>query len=922
MSDSDVLPAPSSTRSSAPSDDHHAWVKKALGVDVKQYAKPPAASPPPTAGDGDAAAPGPSTSLASPGSNPQAQQFQASVQEQLTVIDGHLAYTAEHAAAEKHQPYAAKREVLVAAHNASLKQIDPDNPNKAKPVIDKVLAGARNQAAQAAEFRKGAEKDFNDWQTRQPRFDEAAKQIEEMQNWGHAKGPEMQSGLDAIRGQTDKRTYAEASKALDQFLPKLKPAYEDYQRQKAAQEQYEPARKELDPRLTAAQTSSFKKLEPMQQEFGPATQAMDQAAAAKDFIKALELEKDLAAKVSQYEQSLAKLQQQKKDYDDAKAPLQPKLDQNLTGPPRKPLAQMLQDLQSGAAQMGASEQAEDFVAALSTAKDLGPKVDAYIAAEAKLAEQQKAYEEALAPLQDRLAASQQSSYKALTAAQSDIAELKSKMEASAADEEYAGALDDTKELAPKLDDYEKRIKEIDAKKKQYEDAWNTLQRKLQPVGNPSHPKLKQEETDITETAKAIEKAATDEDFEGAAKMATDLGGKADSYANDVKQLEEKKKAYDNAATKVNERVGKINQTSSDPTIAAMQQAILASQAEVDKAAAAEEYEDAIKQIDTLNRQLDDYENSDATKIYVVEYKGKKYYGTQKELVAVRTAITAVAIKSVFQPLKNAAEAHTGRYKALQELNDKQYIIAWFVTGLGGAHLENVASACAAQDKAIADLQAAINGDAAKAQEVYAAAVNGVNAAGKAITIYMDALECGGDRAITGLQVVEVTCFAIAAACGGELLAPALGSVLADGAAGAGFGALEEMAKQTPEVVDGKKTVGQASIEVGKAALLNGVGALAGSKGGGMFKTAVTEEIMKRTGGKLAEKEVEKFVEGAIGNTIQAIVANSPDLVQGKITVGQFAVVVAENMIAGGLGGKLRKDLPPTRSAIKAKASTT
>jgi hypothetical protein len=30
------------------------------------------------------------------------------------------------------------------------------------------------------------------------------------------------------------------------------------------------------------------------------------------------------------------------------------------------------------------------------------------------------------------------------------------------------------------------------------------------------------------------------------------------------------------------------------------------------------------------------------------------------------------------------------------------------------------------------------------------------------------------------------------------------------------------------------------------------------------------------------------------------VANAPDLVQGKITVGRFAVIIAENMLGGGI----------------------
>ncbi len=911
----EASPATVAKGPSGPSSATDDWVHATFGVHPAEYAKPPGG----TDAGGPASVPPPG-SLGPAGSDPQSQAFRTALQPLLTAIDGHLGYTSEHAEPAKHRPLAARREGVAGAYQPAVAQVDPGDASKAKGAIDTVLADAGALGQQAAQFRQAVEKAFDDWQARQPNYDEAARQVGEMQAWGHGQAAPMQGLIDGVRAQREGRAYAEACAAFDRLLPQLKPFYEDYQKQKAAQEQYEPARKALDPRLAAAAASRFAKLEPMQQAFGPAASEMDNAASAKDFVHALQLETDLAGKVAEYETALDNLQKQKQAFEDAKAATQPKLDQAGQAPPHKKLEPMRQDLAAGQSQMAAAAQAEDFEPALGMAKDLGAKADACNQAAAELEQQKKAYDEAAARVQPRLADASKSSYRQLAPAQAEIAGLQTAMEGSAGDEDYAAALDQANGLSSKLDAFEASVKQIGEKKKQYEDARGTLQPKLESVANPPRPKLQPDEQAIADTTKAMEAAATDEDFESAAQIVGDLGGKADAYADAVKQLDEKKKAYTDSWDKVKPRIDAMNQTRSD-SLAPMQQAILSLVEQIDKAAQAEEYDEATKLIETLTRELDDYETADATKIYVVHYKDKDYRGTQQELVAVRLAITVAAIKDVLRPLKSRAEMQSGYYGSLKALNDKQYVIAWVVTHAGGANLESVGAAVAAQDKAIGALEQAINGDPGTAEGGYHAALGAVNAAGKALDTYMDALDVGGARTITVLQAVEVSCFAIAAACGAAILAPA-GSALAatvgaNAASGAGFGALEEMAKQGAELAgtDGPRDWSGAAVKVGKATLLNGIGGALGSGAGKALKGLVVEQIVERAAidNPLVKKRIEDFVEGALAGVVQTLVSNSPDIIQGKVTWRQLAVLVAENMLAGGVGGILGNTLPAKRT---------
>ena len=184
---------------------------------------------------------------------------------------------------------------------------------------------------------------------------------------------------------------------------------------------------------------------------------------------------------------------------------------------------------------------------------------------------------------------------------------------------------------------------------------------------------------------------------------------------------------------------------------------------------------------------------------------------------------------------------------------------------------------------------------------------------------MFAIETGANRNVAVLQVVEVTAFAVAAACGGILLAPAgatAATVGSGAASNAGFAALQALAEQGAKGLYGdlKGDYGGAAIAVGKAAILAGIGSLLGSAAGNALKAKVVAAIAAKVPGITEEvtKKLTIFVEGAIGNGVQTVISGMSDVAAGNLKWDDLAILVAENMIAGGLGNIVTIGKPRTR----------
>lgn len=530
----------------------------------------------------------------------------------------------------------------------------------------------------------------------------------------------------------------------------------------------------------------------------------------------------------------------------------------------------------------------------------------------KQKEAKEKYELAFDAVEPKLADCETSEFKKLEAKQQDITKTKEEMEKSVEDKNFVAALQSVGTLESLVADYETALAEIEKHKEAYEASLAELGALNVTTPTQKFKKLETMETDIATQRQTMETAATDEDFELADQSAQGLITKIPALETAQAEIEKAKADYEAALVPLEPRLEAAAKCE-EGALMDLREEVHKVQAQMEQAATDEDFVQALALTGTLATFLDSLESAEANEIYIVEFKGQKHCGTMAEIAALKAAITLAGLKQVVGPLKNKATSNAGYYNDLQSLADTQYVISAVLHTIGGTSLGPVSSAVSAQNTAIDSLSGAISGDPAGAQGAYEAAVNAVNAAGKAITAYMDALEAGANNTITALQVVEVVCFAVAAACGAALLAPAgatlAATMAANGIAGAGFGALQTVAEEAlaPAAFGDANKINPGEV-VSKAALnavLSGAGGALGGAGG-KGSAVVVESVMVKLGCKevVVRVAVKEFVEGGIGNAIQTVVAGAPGLVTGKTTWAQFWEAVATNFIAGGIAGRV------------------
>jgi hypothetical protein len=474
---------------------------------------------------------------AKPASDKQAKEFDAAFHKTIGCINGHLQYTSANAEAARHQPLEARRDALYPAYQSALAQIDPSDASKAKGSIDKVLGDAKALEGEVSKFRAEAEKAKNDWTPRQAKFDTAVHQVEELETWGDAKAPPLRGLVDGIRAQVNDRRYAPACVTLDQLLPKLKPIYDDYLKQKAAKPKYEQMLAEqsarLDP-LKAAERPS----QPMTAKAGEADTAVQQAkgkADTKDFVGGLDQMKAVKTAVDALDK-LAKDPQRAKFLADSKA-----VEQLVTAPVDVTFKTLEADwnaILQLREQSSTTGDAGDYAGANKMIADFKTKYTAYKKKYDELKKQKQAYDDALKAIQPRLTKSSVCQYPKLQQMQMDMAAVQGQMEAAAQSENFVEASQHLKDLSIKLDAYDKAIAEIEQQKKEYEAAASALATKVNDALKKQFLSLSAQIAELKKLQADMAAAAQGSDYDKALQLTKDLGAKIDAYnALAAKQVE-------------------------------------------------------------------------------------------------------------------------------------------------------------------------------------------------------------------------------------------------------------------------------------------------------------------------------------------------------------------------------------------------
>ena len=568
--------------SKPPTSAHDAWLKSTLGLDVAKTttAAPPLPPAPP---------------------DKQSQEFRAQFEAALEPVDAAIAYLSSHAADPKTAAVASKREVLLTVYGTALAKVDPADEAKGKPALAKALVGVQSVAAEAGTAQQEAEKFFAEWTTREPELEEAAGEIEEMEEWGYDKVAPLRTQLDAVEGPAEARNFDVASAAADQLLAAMKPVVDDYEKQKAAKEKYDPAYDAQLQRLQKVGTCMHVKLAAERDEIGTAQRDMEANAQAKNYVDALKQLEDLTTQVGTFETALEELERRKAEFDEAWNALKEKLGSTEQSTYKK-LVPDQQAIAAAKLPIEAAEQAEDFDQAMPMLKGLDTMVDAFLARRTKLDDEKKAFDKAWDDLQPKLGQLETSTFKKLQPMLDDINKTKGEVDAAAQVEDYENALRMVGDLSNKVDAYLKKAEDTAKQKEAFEQADRELGvLLLDGIDKVSAPSLASPASELRTTRAEIKPAIEADDYEKALELANDAKGKASTLRAEAEKLRQSiKEKLDTIETDVAQLdVGK------HPIKEKIDELIAAIRSEVQSNAQLDKAEKDLAQLPKLVQQLKD-----------------------------------------------------------------------------------------------------------------------------------------------------------------------------------------------------------------------------------------------------------------------------------------------------------------------------
>ncbi|MDC0936533.1 hypothetical protein OAS39_09605 [Pirellulales bacterium] len=226
----------------------------------------------------------------------QAKDFRKAFKATLKQVDGHLQYTAAHAEESRHKTFSEKRDKAYVAYQAALKKIDPADPAAAEDAIDQVTASIEGLEANVKALHEYAEKHYTAWTDNEQQVDDAAEQVFEMVDFGHAKGSTLEQVVEGVNEQANLRKYREALEAFNQFLEKLGPNYDDFVSQSDAKVAYEQMLEDKQLTLEDFEAVDFASLSEWKSEIRANLDEIQETADGLDYVAALlDLEAELMA---------------------------------------------------------------------------------------------------------------------------------------------------------------------------------------------------------------------------------------------------------------------------------------------------------------------------------------------------------------------------------------------------------------------------------------------------------------------------------------------------------------------------------------------------------------------------------------------------------------------------------------------------
>lgn len=160
-----------------------------------------------------------------------AEAFQRDFTAGMSRVNEQLRVSAAQASPTEFKSIDGQRMKLYEAFQKTSQQLLSADDPKAEQAVQRVIAAVTAVESKAVALADGARSGIQSWAEREGDFDDAMRQIGELEEAGHAKAPALRKLGDAIRQRADGRQYTESVVALDQLRPKLEQIYTSHLQQ-------------------------------------------------------------------------------------------------------------------------------------------------------------------------------------------------------------------------------------------------------------------------------------------------------------------------------------------------------------------------------------------------------------------------------------------------------------------------------------------------------------------------------------------------------------------------------------------------------------------------------------------------------------------------------------------------------------------
>ena len=553
--------------------------------------------------------------------NELSKKFSVTFKKEMKVAADATAFTVKNGEEKAHDGLVRRGETVYGDYRDTQKQIETNGEEGAvKKQIKDVLDTTKTLAGDAEKLRAAIAAAKQAWEAKAAEKSAADGQIDELDQWGHKNAAKLLQVRQKIDGDAGARRWEAATKTVEALTPKLKPIYEELQKQKQAKTDYDNQRPAFDKDFAEAESypDATDKIKGQASEIRGKLDEVDAKAEERDYIAACELLSALDGLLVPLKEAIEEHKRLKAEYEALLKELEPRIAKTDPPIPGETAQKVAASIANNLSEAKASADAGEYEKALDSLGLIKDSLAGYEELVAQHEARKAEYEKRLGDMKPRLEkAAEAVKEESLKELQGKLLARRDEMEQAASKEDYETSLEHTDYLEAALETYESGIEELERKREEYAQRLKELEPRIAKTDPPiPGDRAQKVAASIASNLSEAKASAEQEDFPSALTSLEVIDDALAGYEELVAQHEARKAEYEKQAEAFKPRLEKAAEEVASETLKDFQAVLKEKQQEMEQAAVAEDYEQALAKADELDGALTSYESA------LAEYKKK------------------------------------------------------------------------------------------------------------------------------------------------------------------------------------------------------------------------------------------------------------------------------------------------------------